>query len=86
MKKLLVLATLLAALASFGCGSDEPAADAPAKAPQAASKVENKVADKQKQSNDAYNKSLEKIKAKYKDGEPKIGETKPGDTIHHFSK
>jgi len=86
MKKLLVLATLLAALASFGCGSDEPAADAPAKAPQAAAKVENKVADKQKQSNDAYNKSLEKIKAKYKDGEPKIGETKPGDTIHHFSK
>ena len=81
MKKLLVLATLLAALASFGCGSDEPAADAPAKA----AKVENKIPDKQKQSNDAYNKSLEKIKSKYKDGEPKI-EAKPGDTIHHFSK
>ena len=28
MKKLLVLLTLLAAFASFGCGSDEPAADA----------------------------------------------------------
>ena len=86
MKKLLVLATLLAALASFGCGSDEPAADAPTKAPQAATKVENKVSEKQKQSNDAYNKSLEKIKAKYKDGEPKIGEANSGDTIHHFSK
>lgn len=86
MKKLLVLATLLAAFASFGCGSDEPASDVSAKAPQASSKVENKVPDKQKQSNNAYNKSLEKIKAKYKDGEPKIGEAKPGDTIHHFSK
>lgn len=86
MKKLLVLATLLASLASFGCGSDEPAADAPAKAPAAAAKVENKIPDKQKQSNDAYYKSLEKIKSKYKDGEPKIGEAKQGDTIHHFSK
>ncbi len=35
MKKLLVLATLLAAFASFGCGSDETPA-APAKAPEAA--------------------------------------------------
>lgn len=86
MKKLLVLLTLLAAFASFGCGSDEPAADAPAKAPQAATKQENKISDKQKSSNDSYNKSLDKIKAKYKDGEPKIGQTKPGDTIHHFSK
>lgn len=86
MKKLLVLATLLAAFASFGCGSDEPAADAPAKAPAAAAKVENKISEKQKQSNDSYNNSLEKIKAKYKDGEPKVGEPKSGDTIHHFSK
>ena len=44
MKKLLVLATLLAAFASFGCGSDETPA-APAKAPEAApaQKVEQKV-------------------------------------------
>lgn len=86
MKKLLILATLLAAFASFGCGSDEPAAEASAKAPQAATKEENKISEKQKPSNDAYNKSLDKIKSKYKDGEPKIGQTKPGDTIHHFSK
>ena len=33
MKKLLLLATLLAAFASFGCGSDETPA-APAKAPE----------------------------------------------------
>ena len=43
MKKLLVLATLLAALASFGCGSDEPAAEAPAKAPTAATKTTKDV-------------------------------------------
>ena len=38
MKKLFVLATLLAALASFGCGSDEPSANAPAKVPTSTTK------------------------------------------------
>ena len=43
MKKLLVLATLLAVFASFGCGSDEPAADAPAKVPTATTKTTKDV-------------------------------------------
>lgn len=82
MKKLLVLATLLAALASFGCGSDEPAADAPAKAPTAATKTENKVQTKEKKSDDAF---MQKLKDKYGEEGPKI-KAKPGDSIHHFSK
>lgn len=76
MKKLLVLATLLAALASFGCGSDEPAADAPAKAPQAATKTETTVTEKS-ESKKVYSSDKNR---------PKLTETKPGDTIHHFSK
>lgn len=76
MKKLLVLATLLAALASFGCGSDEPAADAPAKAPAAAAKTETTVTEKQ-ENKKVYSSDKNR---------PKLTETKPGDTIHHFSK
>ena len=51
MKKLLVLLTLLAAFASFGCGSDEPAADAPAKAPTATTKTETTITEKQSKTN-----------------------------------
>ena len=73
MKKLLVLATLLAAFASFGCGSDETPA-APAKAPEAApgQKVEQKV---------QYNEKGERV---YKSsGErPIIGGS--GNQVHQF--
>lgn len=82
MKKLLVLLTLLAAFASFGCGSDEPAADAPAKAPQVTTKTETTTQVKDKKSDDAF---MQKIKDKYGEEGPKI-KAKPGDTIHHFSK
>lgn len=76
MKKLLVLLTLLAAFASFGCGNDEPAADTPAKAPTAATKTE--TTDTNKSNNKkVYSSSTDR---------PKLTETKPGDTIHHFSK
>ena len=85
MKKLLVLGTLLAALASFGCGSDKPAADAPAKAPQAATKTETTITEKQSKTKTAADKEMEKIEEKY-GGRPMVGQTKPGDTIHHFSK
>ena len=85
MKKLLVLATLLAALASFGCGSDEPAADAPAKAPTAAAKTENTITENQSKQKSIGQKEKERIEKKY-GGRPIIGETKPGDSIHHFSK
>lgn len=95
MKKLLILTTLLAAFASFGCGSDEPAADAPAKAPQATTKTTKDVVKTEKLSDG----SVVEITTKgttiithpdgtktYKSGTgPKI-EAKPGDTIHHFSK
>lgn len=78
MKKLLVLATLLAALASFGCGSDEPASDAPA------ASVKNEIQPKnnEKKSDDAF---MQKLKNKYGEEGPKI-QAKPGDTIHHFTK
>lgn len=73
MKKLLVLATLLAAFASFGCGSDKTPA-APAKAPEAApaQKVEQKV---------QYNEKGERV---YKSSgkRPIIGGT--GGQIHQF--
>lgn len=85
MKKLFVLATLLAALASFGCGSDEPSANAPAKAPAAATKTETTVTEKQSKTKTAADKEMEKIEEKY-GGRPMVGQTKPGDTIHHFSK
>lgn len=85
MRKLLVLATLLAALASFGCGSDEPATDAPAKAPAAATKAETTVSEKQSKTKTAADKEMKKIEEKY-GGRPMVGQTKPGDTIHHFSK
>lgn len=76
MKKLLVLATLLAAFAAFGCGSNEPAADAPAKAPQATTKTENTITEKS-ESKKVYSSDKNR---------PKLTETKSGDTIHHFSK
>lgn len=85
MKKLLVLATLLAAFASFGCGSDEPAADAPAKAPTAAAKTETIVTENKSKTKTAADKEIEKIEDKY-GGRPMVGQPKPGDTIHHFSK
>ena len=72
MKKLLVLATLLAAFASFGCGSNETPA-APAKAPEAApaQKVEQKV---------QYNEKGERV---YKSsGKHKI--TGSGGQMPHF--
>ena len=75
MKKLLVLLTLLGAFASFGCGSDEPAADAPAKAPT----------EKQSKTKTAADKEMEKIEEKH-GGRPMVGQPKAGDTIHHFSK
>lgn len=83
MKKLLVVATLLATFASFGCGSSEPAAEAPTKAPQAAAKTETQTVTKEKKSDDVF---MQKLKDKYNGGEPKVGQAKPGDTIHHFSK
>lgn len=85
MKKLLVIATLLAAFASFGCGSSEPAAEAPAKAPQAAAKTETRVVEKEQKKQSAADKEMQKIEDKY-GGRPMVGQTKPGDTIHHFSK
>ncbi len=85
MKKLLVLATLLAAFASFGCGSDEPAADAPAKAPTATTKTETTITEKQSKTKTAADKEMEKIEEKY-GGRPMVGQPKAGDTIHHFSK
>lgn len=72
MKKLLLLLTLLAAFASFGCGSDETPA-APAKAPEAApaQKVEQKV---------QYNEKGERV---YKSsGKYKI--TGSGGQLHQF--
>lgn len=85
MKKLLVLLTLLAAFASFGCGSDEPAADAPAKAPTAATKTETTITEKQSKTKTAADKEMEKIEEKH-GGRPMVGQPKAGDTIHHFSK
>lgn len=85
MKKLLVLLTLLAAFASFGCGSDEPAADAPAKAPTAATKTETTITEKQSKTKTTADKEMEKIEEKH-GGRPMVGQPKPGDTIHHFSK
>lgn len=85
MKKLLVLLTLLAALASFGCGSDEPAADAPAKAPTAATKTETTITEKQSKTKTAADKEMEKIEEKH-GGRPMVGQPKTSDTIHHFSK
>lgn len=81
MKKLLVLATLLAAIASFGCGSDEPA-DAPAKVPTATTKE----VEKQDKNNNVTTKQEEKKVYSSDKNRPKLTETKPGDTIHHFSK
>ena len=72
MKKLLLLLTLLAAFASFGCGSNETPA-APAKAPEAApaQKVEQKV---------QYNEKGERV---YKSsGKHKI--TGSGGQMPHF--
>ena len=72
MKKLLLLLTLLAAFASFGCGSDETPA-APAKAPEAApaQKGEQKV---------QYNEKGERV---YKSsGKHKI--TGSGGQMPHF--
>ena len=85
MKKLLVLLTLLAAFASFGCGSDEPAADAPAKTPTAATKTETTITEKQSKTKTAADKEMEKIEEKH-GGRPMVGQPKTGDTIHHFSK
>lgn len=85
MKKLLVLATLLAAFASFGCGSDEPAADAPTKAPTATTKTETTITEKQSKTKTAADKEMEKIEEKH-GGRPMVGQPKAGDTIHHFSK
>lgn len=85
MKKLLVLLTLLAAFASFGCGNDEPAADAPAKAPTAATKTETTITEKQSKTKTAADKEMEKIEEKH-GGRPMVGQPKAGDTIHHFSK
>lgn len=85
MKKLLVLLTLLAAFASFGCGSDEPAAGAPAKAPTAATKTETTITEKQSKTKTAADKEMEKIEEKH-GGRPMVGQPKAGDTIHHFSK
>lgn len=85
MKKLLVLLTLLAAFASFGCGSDEPAADAPTKAPTAATKTETTITEKQSKTKTAADKEMEKIEEKH-GGRPMVGQPKAGDTIHHFSK
>lgn len=85
MKKLLVLLTLLAAFASFGCGSDEPAADAPAKAPNATTKTETTITEKQSKTKTAADKEMEKIEEKH-GGRPMVGQPKAGDTIHHFSK
>lgn len=85
MKKLLVLLTLLAAFASFGCGSDEPAADAPAKAPTAATKTETTITEKQSKTKTAADKEMEKIEEKH-GGRPMVGQPKTSDTIHHFSK
>lgn len=85
MKKLLVLLTLLAAFASFGCGSDEPAADAPAKAPTAATKTETTITEKQSKTKTAADKEMEKIEEKH-GGRPMVGQPKADDTIHHFSK
>ena len=85
MKKILVHANLLAAFASFGCGSDEAAADAPAKAPTAATKTETIVTENKSQTKKAADKEIEKIEDKY-GGRPMVGQPKPGDTIHHFSK
>ena len=80
MKKLLVLASLLAAVAVAGCGSEEPGcgseepASAPAKAPEAApaQKVEQKA---------EYNEKGERV---YKSsGErPIIGGS--GNQVHQF--
>lgn len=96
MKKLLVLLTLLAAFASFGCGSDEPAADAPAKAPAATTKTTKDVVKTEKLSDGSVvetTKSGSTIttrpdgKKVYSSGNRKTKiEAKPGDTIHHFSK
>lgn len=72
MKKLLVLASLLAAVAVAGCGSEEPAS-APAKAPEAApaQKVEQKA---------EYNEKGERV---YKSsGKHKI--TGSGGQMPHF--
>lgn len=85
MKKLLVLLTLLAAFASFGCGSDEPAADAPAKAPTATTKTETTITEKQSKTKTAADKEMEKIEEKH-GGRPMVRQPKAGDTIHHFSK
>ncbi len=85
MKKLLVLLTLLGAFASFGCGSDEPAADAPAKAPTATTKTETTITEKQSKTKTAADKEMEKIEEKH-GGRPMVGQPKAGDTIHHFSK
>lgn len=85
MKKLLVLLTLLAAFASFGCGNDEPADDAPAKAPTAATKTETTITEKQSKTKTAADKEMEKIEEKH-GGRPMVGQPKAGDTIHHFSK
>ena len=82
MKKLLVLVTLLAAFASFGCGSDEPAADAPTKAPTATTKE----VEKQDKNNNVTTKQEEKKVYSSDKNRPKLTETKPSDTIHHFSK
>lgn len=96
MKKLHVLLTLLAAFASFGCGSDEPATDAPAKAPTATSKASKNIVKTEKLSDGSIvetDKDGMQIithpdgSKSYKSGSKiKLTETKPGDTIHHFSK
>lgn len=93
MKKLLVLLTLLAAFASFGCGSDEPAADAPAKAPTASAKKDIVKTEKLSDGTIVETTKRGTIITTHPDGTksyksgtgPKI-EAKPGDTIHHFSK
>lgn len=72
MKKLLVLASILAAVAIAGCGSEEPAS-APSKAPEAApaQKVEQKA---------EYNEKGERV---YKSsGKHKI--TGSGGQLHQF--
>ena len=88
MKKLLVLLTLLAAFASFGCGSDEPAADACpviSSSRLATTKTETTITEKQSKTKTAADKEMEKIEEKH-GGRPMVGQPKAGDTIHHFSK
>ena len=95
MKKLLVLATLLVAFASFGCGSDDPATDAPAKAPTATTKTTKDVVKTEKLSDGSIvetTKSGTTITTNpdgpktYKSGNKiKLSEAGKGE-IHHFTR